>query len=336
MGLIKDSHVYSYSQLSSFDECPYSFYLQRIEKVDDLASNAFAERGTLIHDLLDQWGKGILKKEDMIAEYERRYGDEVVTAFPRMMKGYTEKAYAQGIEFLENFDEFKGYKVISTEEKFTIDLPLTDGSTRKFTGIIDLILRKEWTNELIICDHKSKSMASFKKAENEMYRQQLLYTQYVLEKYGEWPAELMFHLFGENGEKPSRPFDVKQFREALGWATDCIKGIENNTVLDWLDYKDSSDFYCQELCSVRRHCPKSLEKPLTKAEKEALREQKETLKKERKEDEMPDVKKSESETEELALETSNIMKCENCGEPYVPGKRKCPHCKAWYKTRKAS
>lgn len=338
MGLIKDTHVYSYSQLSSFDECPYSFYLQRIEKVPDLASNAFAERGSLIHDLLDKWAKGILKKEDMVAEYERRYSDEVVTAFPAMMKNQAEKAYNQGIEFLKNFDEFKGYKVVSAEEKFTIDIPLDDGTTRKFTGIVDLILRKDWTNELVICDHKSKSMASFKKAEDEMYKQQLLYTQYVYEKYGEWPSELMFHLFGENGEKPSRPFDMKQFREALMWASECIHKIEGNCVLDWLDYKDSSDFYCQSLCNTRWHCPKSLEKPLTKAEKEALkaRREQETNKTTtvQPEVELPtQIKEPATETND---NMTNVLLCENCGTPYVAGKRKCPHCKAWYKTRKAS
>ena len=41
MSLISDGHVYSYSQLSSFDECPYGFYLQRIEKLEP-QSNGFA------------------------------------------------------------------------------------------------------------------------------------------------------------------------------------------------------------------------------------------------------------------------------------------------------
>lgn len=330
MGLIKSNHVYSYSQLSSFAECPYSFYLQRIEKVPETASNAFAERGTLIHDLLDQWAKGTLKKEDMVIEYQRRYPDEVVTAFPSVMKGYAEKAYYQGVDFLKNFDEFQGYKVVSAEEKFTIDLPLTDGSSRKFVGIVDLILRKEWTNELIICDHKSKSMASFKKAEDEMYRQQLLYAEYVYEKYGEWPSTLMFHLFGENGEKPERQFDMKQFRDALGWATDCIRKIEGFTTLDWLQDKDSSDFYCQNLCSVRKFCNKSVEKPLTKAEKMELKARREAL-----------TEKNSSEPVKAVIEAKSPANsgqteqtCENCGAPYVIGKRKCPQCKAWYKTRK--
>jgi len=323
LGLVKSSNIYSYSQLSSFSECPYSFYLQRIEKVPQVLSNAFSERGSLIHDILDQWAKGILKKEDMASEYERRYGDEVITAFPSRMKGYAEKAYRQGLEFFDEFDEFKGYKIESAEEKFTIDLPLTDGTTRRFTGIVDLILRKEWTNELVVCDHKSKSMSSFKKSENEMYRQQLLYSQFIYEKYGEYPSELMFHLFGEHGEKPSRKFDIKQFRETLMWASDCICKIEKYTALDWLNYKDSSDFYCQELCGPRMYCPKSAEKPLTKKELEELKEKKESV-----------FVQNEAGKETLSIDgKEEILKCENCGEPYVPGKRKCPNCKTWYKTR---
>ena len=193
MGLLSNKHVYSYSQLSSFDECSYGFYLQRIEGLEEEASNAFAERGTLIHDLLDQWAKKNLTKEDMLVEYERRYGDEVVTAFPTFPKGYAQKAYETGVQFLENFDEFKGYEVLSAEEKFKIDLPLADGSTRPFVGIIDLMLREIKTGDLIICDHKSKSMTSFKKDEDKMYRQQYLYATYVNEQYGQYPQRMMFH-----------------------------------------------------------------------------------------------------------------------------------------------
>lgn len=261
MGLLSNKHVYSYSQLSSFDECPYSFYLQRIEGVQETVSNGFAERGSLIHDLLDQWAKKILTKEDMLHEYERRYPKEVVTAFPRMLasKGYTEKAYQQGIDFLTTFDEFEGYSVVSAEEKFTIDLPLSDGSSRKFTGIVDMILRKNWTNELIICDHKSKSLSAFKKAENSMYMQQLLYAAYVQEKYEEWPYSCMFHLFNEGGKKMERLFTLDQFRGAVDWATKIINKIETYEVLDWLECK-KQDFYCTEICGVRKECPNGVYK----------------------------------------------------------------------------
>lgn len=257
MGLLPKGHVYSYSQLSSFNECAYNFYLQRIEGLQEESSNAFAERGTLIHDLLDQWAKKTLTKEQMIEEYERRYSEEVVTAFPRIMasKGYATKAYQQGIDFLENFDEFKGYDVLSAEEKFKIELPLSDGTSRPFVGIIDMMLRDKKTNELIICDHKSKSMSSFKRDEDKMYRQQLLYATYVNEQYGQYPDRLMFHLFNESGAKMERLFSLDDYRETIKWASDQINGIENYAIFDWLECKEKPDFFCWYLCSARKSCP---------------------------------------------------------------------------------
>jgi len=263
LGLLGDKHVYSYSQLSSFDECKYNFYLQRIEGLEEEASNAFAERGSLIHDLLDQWAKKILTKEDMLAEYERRYSNEVVTAWPRILasKGYAKKAYETGVEFLESFDEFNGYDVLSAEEKFTIQLPLSNGETRPFVGIIDMMLRDKKSGDLIICDHKSKSLQSFKKDENKMYRQQLIYATYVNEHYGQWPDSLMFHLFNESGVKPQRLFSLEEYRETIEWATKQIKGIEEYSVLDWLTCKEKPDYFCWNLCSARRNCPNGVEPP---------------------------------------------------------------------------
>lgn len=256
MGLLGDNHVYSYSQLTSFDECKYGFYLQRIEGLQEQAENAFAQKGSLIHDLLDMWAKKILTKDEMIAEYERRYSDEVVSAWPRMMasKGYAKKAYETGLQFLENFDEFEGYEVLSAEEKFTIDLPLTDGTTRPFVGIVDMILKENKSGDLIICDHKSKSLQSFKKDEDNMYRQQLIYATYVIQKYGKVDA-LMFHLFNESGVKPQRLFSREQYDEALQWASKQIKDMEEYSVIDWLVCKEKPDFYCWELCSARKSCP---------------------------------------------------------------------------------
>ena len=270
MGLLPDKHVYSYSQLSSFDECVYNFYLQKIEGLEKEASNAFAEKGSLIHDLLDQWAKKVLTKEEMIEEYERRYSDEVVSAWPRMLssKGYAAKAYEQGLHFLENFDEFEGFEVLSAEEKFKLDLPLADGTTKPFIGIIDMLLKEKKSGDLIICDHKSKSMTSFKKEENKMYRQQLLYATYVNEKYGQFPQRLMFHLFNESGVKMERLFSLADYRETIQWATDQIKKIESYTVVDWLSCKERADFFCWELCGSRKQCPNGVMPDFRKKKKQ--------------------------------------------------------------------
>ena len=269
MGMIEEGHIYSYSQLSSFTECPFGFYLDRIEKSKEpKLSNAFAEKGSLIHDIIDKWAKGEISKSQMVDEYVRRYPFEVVTQFPRIMaKGYAEKAYNLGIEFLEDFDEFEGYEIIATEAEFLIDLELADGTTRPFTGFVDMVLRDKKTDALIVCDHKSKSWSSFKKAEDEMYRQQLLYCAYIYQKFGRYPDYLMFHLFNEHGDKPMRPFTKEAYDETIQWATDCINNIESYEILDWMNSKDSPDFFCQNLCSTRNRCYVSTLKPKTKKKK---------------------------------------------------------------------
>ena len=268
MGLLSDGHVYSYSQLSSFDECSYGFYLKRIEGMPEEASNAFAEKGSLIHDLLDKWAKKILSKNEMVEEYIRRYPNEVITAWPLFPKGYAKKAYESGLQFLENFDEFDGYEVIAAEEKFKIDLPLSDGTTRPFIGILDLLVKEKSTGNLILCDHKSKSLQSFKRDEDKMYRQQLLYSHHVKEKYNQYPDSLMFHLFNCDGVKPQRLFSIDQLNEATDWATDKITKIENYTILDWLTCKENPDYFCWNLCSARKTCPNGVQPNFKKKRKD--------------------------------------------------------------------
>ena len=256
MSMLKDNWVYSYSQLSGFDECPFSFYLERIEKATEKSSNAFAERGTLIHNIIDEWARGVITTAQMPIEYEKRYANEVTSQFPRMLaaKGYTEKAYNIGLEYMKNFDEFEGDEIIASEDKFQIDLELSDGSTRPFIGIIDMVLKDKSNGNLIVCDHKSKSWSAFKKAEKTMYRQPLLYSAYVKEKYGKYPDVLMFNLFNEGGDKATKPFTMEDYQDAIDWASDCIYKIEEYDLLDWLTSKTEPDFFCESLCSCRSSC----------------------------------------------------------------------------------
>ena len=253
------NHIYSYSQLTTAYECPYAYYLEKIEKEDDGSphpqkSNFFSEQGTLIHDLMEAWAKGELKPEEMAAEYERLFPEVVVSPLPAYMK--RDVMYNKGLAYCETFKGFPGYIVESAEEKFIIDLPLTNGETRKFTGRIDLILKDVKTDEIIIVDHKSKSAKTFKAAEDEMYRQQYMYAAYVKEKYGRFPDRLMFNLFKEpdNG-LVQRVFSQQDYDATLAWATDTIKMIESNEMMDWLESKEEPDFFCNNICSVRDYCP---------------------------------------------------------------------------------
>lgn len=264
MSLLRDGHRYSYSQLSSFSECPFGYYLKHIEGVPD-QSNGFAEQGSLIHDILDKWAKKEIKKEDMAAEYERRYPEEVVTSFPRMLtaKGYAEKTYNQGLEYFKNFNGFPGYTVVSAEEKFDQPLKLTDGTERPFIAFVDLILRDDFTGGLVVMDHKSKSWTEFRRHREEMYKQQYLYSFFVHEKYGEWPTATAFNLFKEGGKTDEQEFSMDRYNEVMQWATDAIYRIESFDVLDWMECKPQKtpgkpDMFCSYICSTRASCPNSI------------------------------------------------------------------------------
>jgi hypothetical protein len=257
MGLIDAAHRYSYSQLEQFDECPYSFYLQRIEdNKDKLVGNSFASQGTLIHDLIDQWAKGKLTRDQLVPEYKRRYPLEVENKWPRILasKGYAQKTYEQGLQYFEDFDEFEGYEIVTSEHRFTTRI-----HGRKFVGVVDMVLRDKTTGKMIILDHKSKSESSFKKAGEKMYRQQFLYSKWFKEKYKQFPDILMFNLFKEDGLKMSQPFDEAKYKEVLRWATETIEKIENYDLFDWYATKEGADekpdFFCHEICSCRKMCP---------------------------------------------------------------------------------
>lgn len=263
MSLLKNNHRYSYSQLTSFSECPFGFYLKYIEEKGD-QSNGFAEQGSLIHDLLDKWAKGELTKEQLPKEYIRRYPDEVVTSFPRILasKGYAEKSFQQGLEYFENFNEFNGYEIVAAEERFEMPIKLADGTERPFVAIVDLVLRDQFSNGLIVYDHKSKSMSTFKRERETMYKQQYLYSYFIHEKYGEWPVMLGFNLFKEQ-KTDEQEFSMKKYEETIAWATDAINRIENYDIMDWLVCKEQKtegrpDMFCSEICSVRKYCTNSI------------------------------------------------------------------------------
>lgn len=265
--MIPPDHRYSYSQISSFSECPFNYYLGHIEDPKpEQATNAWAEQGTLIHELLDQWAKGELTKSELPEEYKKRYPEYVKTAFPRMLasKGYAQKSYEQGLEYFENFLGFPEYEVVSAEEEFAIPIKLTDGTTRPFLAFVDLVLRDR-NGGLVVCDHKSKSKTTFKREREEMYRQQYIYSYFVHEKYDEWPTMLMFNLFKENGYIDEQEFSQKKFEETMQWATDAIHKIESYDLLDWMECKPlpksgRPDLFCTDICSNRHSCPQSVYK----------------------------------------------------------------------------
>lgn len=270
MGLIDKDHVYSYSQLTSFEECPYSFYLQKIDEdvnKEDLVDNCFGLQGSFIHDLIDKWAKGKISASKLPKEYEKNYEKKVGNNWPAYLPSdYGNKTYLDGLRYFENFDEFKGYEIVSTEQMFK--MPICD---RMFLGFIDMVLRDKITGELIVLDHKRKSLATFKKEEKTIWRQQYLYSNYIKKEYGEFPQLLQFNLFLENGTIKEKEFDMNEYNATMEWVKKTIDKIENFELTDWfvtrMDIlrekaekkgKDPDsvrlDAFCSSICSCRNIC----------------------------------------------------------------------------------
>lgn len=240
-------HV-SFSQLTSAEECPYGYYLQRIEGVEQV-SNAFAEAGTLAHELLAAWAKGEIELRELPMLWIKRFPLVVTSPLPYYLetKGYRAKLFDSILTYFETFDGFPGFEVVGAEKQFSSSL-----AGVPFVGVIDLVLRSKETGKLMLMDHKSCSLARFKKSKELLYRQLLLYAKFCADEYGSFPHLLRFNLFKER-KIDERPFDPEDFRAAKMWAEQLITEMKEKDIVGWFETRPEL-FRCTNLCGCRNLC----------------------------------------------------------------------------------
>lgn len=247
MGELWVDHL-SFSQLNTAEECAYQYFLLKIAGVRPV-DNGFAQAGTLAHELLAGWARGELKKEDLALQWVNRFPREVTAPFPRYLeaKGYSAKLFDSVLTYFEHFDGFKGYEILGVEKEFVSSI-----AGERFVGIIDLILKDRDTGGVVLVDHKSSSLSSFKKSKELMYRQLLLYSKYTADEFGTFPEKLCFNLFKE-GVLDKRPFDPEEYVAARMWAESVITKMKDRELTDWFVTKPQF-FHCVNLCSARAEC----------------------------------------------------------------------------------
>lgn len=178
--------------------------------------------------------------------YTAGYDAAVSHYFPPFPRGLAGKYYEEGLRYFTGFDGFGSeYEILAVEERFEIRL-----RGNLFVGIADLILRKRETGEIIVIDHKSKSLNSLNKDLKGCKRQLYLYAAYVKEKYGVYPSLLRFNMFRYN-DWVDEPFDPAAYEEMLDWTEQTINQI--CTDQEW--QVSSSGYFCRWICSTRSHCP---------------------------------------------------------------------------------
>lgn len=236
---------WSFSKLSAYETCPRMFYLNYIAKKPDM-DNAFGMYGTVCHDVLERWARGELLDFELEDAYEKLYDEKMTLPFPPFPRGMGGKYFTAGKEYFAGFEGFGDeYEILSAEEKFETII----GGYR-FSGICDLVLRHKVTGDIIVIDHKSKSMNSMKK-ELATYKKQLyIYAIYVKEQFGVYPKLLRFNMF-KDGVFIDEEFSEEKLQDVKDWIASCIEKIMQDTTWQYTP----SQYFCDHICGMAPYCP---------------------------------------------------------------------------------
>ena len=246
-----DAMTYSFSRINTYENCPYEFYLQYIEKRHGI-NNFYAEFGSVVHKILERIFKKELLLEDTLACYDEMFYSEIRSDISDQIKN---KYYWYGMEYFSDLDLswISSFDVLGVEKeiRFNID-------RHKFRGFIDLLLKDKETGNIIVVDHKSSeypmtksgNIKANKKSSFLSYCRQLyLYSNGVFEEYKKYPVSLMWNYF-RNKKWLSVEFNESSRDDSKLWAIETIKKIYEEK--DFLPKKNY--FYCNNLCSFRDSC----------------------------------------------------------------------------------
>jgi len=237
---------WSYSRLNAYHTCPYMFYLQYIKEYQGIPS-AFGLFGSFVHKILEKYFKGELLVFELSEYYKENFDKEVYVDFPpNAYVDLRQKYFEAGLDFFNNFSGYEDLEILEVEPEvnFYIDKYC-------MRGFIDLVAKKS-NNKIIIIDHKTRAGFKSKKELDEYLRQLYLYSIPIVDKYKEYPEELILNMIKEKRDI-TVSYDVRKLEEARIWAISTIEMIKND-----VEFKAKpSQFFCDYICSVREYCPNS-------------------------------------------------------------------------------
>ena len=232
--------TWSYSRLRAYEDCGYGFFLNYIEEEEE-TKHFYAEYGSLIHRILEQFYSGAITKEQALSMFMTGF----VLDLPDEVKpSIAENYYQQGKEYLSSLAMPKE-KIVGVEERLNFKV-----GDYPFVGFVDLLLEDDG---LIIQDHKSRILRMGTEKQNEEFdsftKQLYLYSAGIKQRYGQLPKKLRFNCF-RNGTLLEEVFNKNKYKETIQWALDTIKKIEQESTwkpsLEW--------FKCKYICGFSDSC----------------------------------------------------------------------------------
>lgn len=252
-----DNMRWSFSRVTSYEQCPYEWYLHYI--VNDQEEypeeqNYYAQVGGFVHEILASVYKKEIRASDAFNYFIDNYDNYVTET---VSKNIMDKTFEACADYLSKIDLITsltdGKDILGVEQRIEF---IIEG--HKFIGFIDLLLKDTETGELIIVDHKSSeypfkkngevkaSAKSFDKYKKQLY----LYAHWVHETYGEWPTTLEWNHFKDGGKVSSIPFSMDEYIDSIEWFKDKIDTIKQDDVFE----ANREFFYCNNLCAYRNIC----------------------------------------------------------------------------------
>lgn len=245
--------TWSYSRLKAFESCKHYWFLRYIRQVKEL-DTFYTTYGSFMHEILEGFYSGRVKKEHMLAEFFLNFSKRVRGQRPSSK--IVAKYIRAGQEYLSSFEPLK-MRPLWVEKKLSFDL---DG--HPFVGIVDFLGESD-TDGLCLVDNKSRDLKprskrakpTAKDAElDDMLRQLYLYSIPVQEEFGKYPDYLCFNCF-KTGVFIKEPFREERFEEAKRWALDMIVKVEAEE-----EFEPTQDyFFCRWLCGVSDKCVYDIE-----------------------------------------------------------------------------
>lgn len=239
--------TWSYSRITTFEDCHYCFLLKYIKKLKRKERKFFADYGSFIHLIIQKYLTGELKKDELVGYYLIHFRENVVGKAPTY--SIFQNYFKQGINYLKNI-EFPEEKIVGIEEEVLFNL-----DDKNFIGFIDKISERDG---VVVTDNKSRDLKERTgrtkptKSDKELdkyLRQLYIYSMAIEQKYGVLPKELEFNCF-RTQKVINEPFDMDKYEKTKEWArktiNDISKETEWNPNVEW--------FRCKYLCDVCNQC----------------------------------------------------------------------------------
>lgn len=247
---------FSYSSLTTYETCPYSFRLTYLDKCDR-TDNFYGQYGNLIHDTMYQYFAGNLDSFELSGYFKDNYVERMSAIPPAYPTGMEDKYKESALEFFDNFDFDKSkFDILMNEEK--LEFEFDEGV--QFIAKPDLILFDKEKGNFWLVDYKTsapykidkrngKETVDNKKLEG-YYKQMYIYT-YALRNYKFIPIDSIVLWFTRPNRKVSVRWNENDEEKAIAWLHKIVKKIKTD---EKFAYDNSNAYFCNQLCSVRESC----------------------------------------------------------------------------------